>query len=94
MTLNTHSEVEGYFPKSPILTASETARLMGFRSVKALANCRSAGRLPIEMFRVPGRRGWFAATQDVRTWLSGLLDSKVSAPHKEGRPLEHAAAER
>jgi hypothetical protein len=92
--LNTYSEVEGYFPKSPILSAAETARLMGFRSVKALANCRSAGRLPIEMFRVPGRRGWFAATQDVRMWLSGLLDSKGSVPRIDERCLERLGVEK
>lgn len=60
-------------PDSPILSASETARLMGFSTSAALAKARLAGRLPIEMFQLPGRRGWFASTQQVREWLEASL---------------------
>lgn len=49
----------------PILTAAETARCLGFASVNALLRSRKRGLLPIEMFQIPGRRGWFAATRAV-----------------------------
>lgn len=53
----------------PILTAAETARCLGFASVNALLRSRKRGLLPIEMFQIPGRRGWFAATRAVLGWV-------------------------
>lgn len=53
----------------PILTAAETARCLGFASVNALLRSRKRGLLPIEMFQIPGRRGWFAATRAVMGWV-------------------------
>jgi hypothetical protein len=52
--------------------SQEVARVMGFRNVSALNKARVAGRLPFRMFEIPGRRGFFAATDAVRTWLSQL----------------------
>lgn len=52
-----------------ILTAAETARCLGFSSVNALLRSRKRGLLPIEMFQIPGRRGWFAATRAVMGWV-------------------------
>lgn len=62
-----------YLPRTPLMSASETARVMGFSSTEALAKARLAGRLPIEMFKLPGRRGWFASTASVRAWLEQTL---------------------
>lgn len=70
-----------------LLDASSTAKALGFKSPDALRQARRDGRLPISMFRIPGRRGWFAATQAVIEWLDGQV-----APHltdvinKGGRP--------
>jgi hypothetical protein len=58
------------------LDAAATAKAMGFKSPDALRQARRDGRLPISMFRIPGRRGWFAATQAVIEWLDGQV-----APH-------------
>lgn len=65
--------LELYLPRTPLMSASETARVMGFSSTEALAKARLAGRLPIEMFKLPGRRGWFASTESVRAWLEHTL---------------------
>jgi hypothetical protein len=53
---------------TPIMTAAETSRWLGFASVNALLRARKRGLLPIEMFQLPGRRGWFAATRAVVGW--------------------------
>ena len=66
-TSNAHADIDSYLPRVPILTAAETARVLGYPSTGALAKARQSGRLPIEMFQVPGRRGWFAATSVVRS---------------------------
>lgn len=55
----------------PLLDAAGTAKALGFRSVDALRQARQRGRLPITMFRLPDRRGWFAATLTVAAWIEG-----------------------
>lgn len=52
----------------PIMTAAETSQWLGFASVNSLLRARRRGLLPIEMFQLPGRRGWFAATRAVIGW--------------------------
>lgn len=71
-------DTESYLPRAPILGASDTARLLGFRTTEALTRARISGRLPIPMFRVPGRRGWFAATQDIKVWLEDILKERAA----------------
>lgn len=80
-------EMDGYLPKAPILSAAETARLLGYPSTGALAKARQAGRLPFEMFQVPGRRGWFAATPVVRAWLRSIMAGNGAGQNqvKEGQ---------
>jgi hypothetical protein len=53
----------------PIMNAAETSRYLGFASTNALLRARKRGLLPIEMFQIPGRRGWFAATRAVMGWV-------------------------
>lgn len=85
---NAHADIDSYLPRVPILTAAETARVLGYPSTGALAKARQTGRLPIEMFQVPGRRGWFAATSVVRAWLQVVMSGGQGAvdPTKEDQP--------
>jgi hypothetical protein len=69
------ANLDAYLPQTPLLTATETARLLGYPSTSALAKARQTGRLPIAMFQLPGRRGWFAATQTVKALLESLIAS-------------------
>lgn len=77
---NAHADIDSYLPRVPILTAAETARVLGYPSTGALAKARQSGRLPIEMFKVPGRRGWFAATSVVRAWLQKVMSGNGRVP--------------
>lgn len=81
--------LELYLPRTPVLTGAETARVMGFPTTDALYKARQAGRLPIEMFRLPGRRGWFAATPAVRAWLEASFSS---ASDNESIEIEEGGA--
>lgn len=83
---STSSELSLYLPDSPIISAADAARVMGFPTREALGKARASGRLEIEMFRLPGRRGWFAATRDVRAWLESALPSHAR-DQKEGLPM-------
>lgn len=71
-----HTDIESYLPRAPIVGATDTARLLGFRTTEALMRARIAGRLPIPMFRLAGRRGWFAATEDIKAWLEDTLNAR------------------
>jgi len=86
--LTIQADIDSYLPRVPLLSAADTARLLGFPSTGALAKARQAGRLPIEMFQVPGRRGWFAATPTVRAWLQKVMfrDTAISTSSKEDQP--------
>lgn len=66
-------DVEFFLPQAPILSAADTARVMGFPTCEALSKARQTGRLPIPMFQLPGRRGWFAARHVVKAWLEDAL---------------------
>jgi hypothetical protein len=52
-----------------ILDSPATAKALGFKSTSALQQARRAGRLPIPMFQIPGRRGWYAHARKVGAWL-------------------------
>lgn len=72
----------------PLLDAATTAKVLGFRSLDALRQARRDCRLPIPMFKIPGRRGWFAATLTVATWLEGRTQptSTQAGAIKEDQP--------
>ena len=78
----TQIDLDLYLPRAPVLSGPETARIMGFPTTEALYKARQAGRLPIELFRLPGRRGWFAATAAVKAWLEASI-----RPHKSTEPM-------
>lgn len=42
---------------------------LGFKSATAFCRAVRAGRLPIRLFDMPGRRGRFALATDVAEWL-------------------------
>jgi hypothetical protein len=58
-----------------VLDTAATARVMGYPSADALREARLQKRLPIEMFRLPHRRGWFASAESVARWLSSVHPS-------------------
>lgn len=58
-----------------VLDTAATAQVMGYPSADALREARLQKRLPIEMFRIPHRRGWFASAESVARWLSSVHHS-------------------
>lgn len=74
-------------PDLSLVPSIEVAHVMGFGTTAALSCARKEGRLPFKMFRVEGRRGWFAWRSDMRAWLKALAESHAreekSAP-KQG----------
>lgn len=56
-----------------LLALAEVALVLRLSSLDAARKARSQGRLPFPMFKVPHRRGWFAATADVARYLAQPL---------------------
>ena len=73
-----------------ILSAGTTAKVMGFASTDALRFARVSGRLSVPMFLVEGRRGWFAATEDVAAWLDQTIAGRLQGADKQAAPQQAA----
>lgn len=58
-----------------ILRGRDLAPLLGYRAQRTFARAAAAGILPVPVFRMAGRRGWFARTREVAAWLGRPLSS-------------------
>ncbi len=63
-------------------------RALGFRSAAGIRQAAARKTLPIELFTISGRRGRFAWTSDVASWLStyGERTISVSPQTNDGVP--------
>lgn len=76
-----------------ILTAAVTAKYLGFPSTDALRVARKRGQVPIPMFHVEGRSGWFSASRDVASWLDEMTSqTRIGHPNRSTKE-EKATAE-
>jgi hypothetical protein len=57
----------------PLLTSSQAAKLLGYRNAESLRQARLANRLPVPMFKIDDRRGWYAATAAVARWVEATV---------------------
>lgn len=76
MDRNARSSTESWLLQEhgPLLCASVAAKVLGYKSTDALRQARIRRRLPIPMFTIEGRRGWFASTQIVAAWLEQTVE--------------------
>ena len=65
----------------PILACPALWRVLGYRSADAFRKAVQRGTVPVETFSIPHRRGRFARTDDVITWLDGLT-ARVGSPQE------------
>lgn len=55
-----------------IMDSDALAELFKFGSERSFRRAAAGGHLPVSVFRISGRRGWFARTRDVAAWLDRL----------------------
>jgi hypothetical protein len=65
-----------------LVPAKDLSRLLGFPSPAALRRAHATGRLAIPLFRLQGRRGWFAHAGDV----SAYMRAQGQVPQPEEQP--------
>jgi len=63
--------------------------LLGFDSGEAFRAAVRAGRIPVGLMKIQGRKGWFSRAADVDAWLASLTPnlSPASTPllnHSQG----------
>lgn len=67
----------------PTLGGKELYSALGFRSYGAFHRSKQLGELGINVFTLPGRRGWFALTTEVAAWLTEQAKSGTAAGQEE-----------
>ncbi len=60
---------------SELLSGQALGRCLGYRSSRAFQRAARLGELPVEVFKLPGRRGRFARTIEVARWLAGEVNA-------------------
>lgn len=72
-----------------LMTGADLRRLLRMNHERAFRRAAAAGRLPVSVFRLPGRKGWFARTRDVAAWLASI-DVSAICPGDESTPASMA----
>ena len=63
----------------PTLGGRDLYAALGFKSYAAFYRSKQRGEVGIDVFTLPGRRGWFAFTTEVAAWL---IDQAHSGTHE------------
>jgi|CXWL01.1.fsa_nt_gi hypothetical protein len=62
----------------PIVGGDRLHQILGFTSSDAFRQAAARKQLPIPVFRIPRRRGQFALTADLATWLVTLREGALT----------------
>lgn len=70
------SLAENLFEKwGPMMGGIALAKALGFPTTSAMRQAIARGQVSLKMFKISGRRGRFALTQDVSSWLSSQAEN-------------------
>lgn len=69
----------------PTLLCGKALRLsLGFSSGEGFRSAVREGRVPVPLFKIPGRQGWFALESDVAAWLRQITSQSQRTSAKPG----------
>ncbi len=63
---------EAIVPTVTLLSGKPLRSALGFASAEAFRTAVHSRRLPVPVFKIQGRQGWFARSADVSGWLRSL----------------------
>lgn len=58
----------------PLIGGPDLVKVLGFRSNASFKRAQKLGQINLEMFGIEGRKGSFAYTKNVASWLSSLAN--------------------
>lgn len=70
-------DLERHF--GPLVTGRDLLKLLGFPTSAALRQAHKRGHVPVRLFSLRGRRGKFAMTRDVVSWLKTLRTDPIES---------------
>jgi hypothetical protein len=56
----------------PMIGGSDLYLALGFKTYGTFRLAKERGEIPIEIFKIPKRRDWYALTTDLAQWLTTL----------------------
>ncbi len=71
----------------PTLTGNDLYAALGFKTYAAFHRVLTRGELSVRVFKLPGRRGWFASTLEVADWLTQQTNACPSGSTGKGGSL-------
>ncbi len=70
-----------------LIEGAQLRNALGFRTGEAFRVAARAGRVPVKLIKIEGRRGWFARESEIRAWQTavGGQFELAAAPQKSTR---------
>lgn len=68
----------------PMIGGRDLYSALGFKSYGAFRLAKERGEIPVEIFKIPKRRDWYALTTDLAQWLLSLTRAEDNGSHNEG----------
>lgn len=62
----------------PTLGGHDLYAALGFKSYSAFHRSKLREEIGVNVFTLPGRRGWFALTTEIAVWLEAQAEAKTS----------------
>jgi hypothetical protein len=59
----------------PMIGGSDLYLALGFKTYGTFRLAKERGEIPIEIFKIPKRRDWYALTADLAQWLITLTQN-------------------
>jgi hypothetical protein len=53
----------------PLISGDDLVKTLGYKSADAFRQSKHQGTLPIRVFKIKNRRGYFASVIDIADWL-------------------------
>ena len=69
----------------PVVGGQDLRRLLGYPSPASFRQAAMRGTIPVPVFEIPNRRGRFALTQEVATWLIACRNTATQPTDQVGK---------
>ena len=68
----------------PVIGGADLRQALGFRSAVTFRRAVRQEKLPVRVFELEGRKGWFALTTDIAAWLTRVSVASMVVTGSDG----------